>query len=747
MSKTMSNKIDNTTVDLSEGDTDFVRYMDVLIGRRWTVAAICLIVLILGTAYAFLARPRYEANIMVQVEEDNPTSAGSLLNDVSSLFDVKTQAEGEIEILQSRAVVGQAVQDLKLYIEAAPRYFPLFGWLIARHSKHLTTPGLLGFGGFCWGVESIKVDTFDVPDDLKGERFKLTLLDGGRFRLTESDLDTPIEGTIGHMVVSDQSVGQIRLRVSSVNGEPGAAFTLIRNSELKTLAELQKQLTVEQKGKQSDIIVASLRGSNPEKTARILNSIGFAYVAQNIKRKSAEADKSAAFLEGLLPNLKGDLEKAEKRYNDYRNRHGTYDLGLEAQSLLQETVAWQTTLLTLQQKRSELTGTFSPDYPSVRAIDRQIDDMQQRLKGVDGRMKLLPDLEQGTVALLRDVQVDTDIYLGALSNLQQLRLVSAGKVGNVRLVDHARVPEEPVQPKKPLVIALSLMGGWMLGVCGAFGREHLYGGVTDAQDIERYARLSVYGAIPYSQQQRSLDDALRSHSRGLSLLASRDRADPSIESLRSLRTALTFAMLEARNNRLLLTGPGPSVGKSFVASNLAAIIGGSDKRVLLIDADMRRGHLHKYFGIARGRGLSNILSNQASFDDVINRGVSPGLDLVTTGSIPPNPSELLMSKGMVRLLERVGDMYDLVVIDAPPVLAVADASILAGSMGTTFLVARFQKTVIGELTESAKQLERANASLKGVIFNAVDARAFGYRSKYGSYRYIAYRYERARTAE
>jgi tyrosine-protein kinase Etk/Wzc len=169
--------------------------------------------------------------------------------------------------------------------------------------------------------------------------------------------------------------------------------------------------------------------------------------------------------------------------------------------------------------------------------------------------------------------------------------------------------------------------------------------------------------------------------------------------------------------------------------------------VLLVDADMRRGHLHKYFGIARGRGLSNVLSGQASLDEVINRDVSTGLDLVTTGSIPPNPSELLMSKGMVRLLDRIGDMYDLVVIDAPPVLAVADASILAGNMGTTFLVARFQKTVIGELTESAKQLERANALLKGVIFNAVDARAFGYRSKYGSYRYIAYRYERAKTAE
>lgn len=737
----MNNRLDLIVEDHADEDSDLIRYLDVVTSNRWLIASIFAIVVLLGIAYAFLARPTYEADIMIQVEEDNPTSASSLLGNVSSLFDVKTEAEGELEILQSRLVVDQAVRNLRLYIDAEPRYFPLIGWRIADSAKSLSNPGILGWGGFCWGTESIDVREFDVPKDLEDERFKLTLLDNNRFRLTQSDLDAPIEGAIGKPVDVDQSVGHLHILVAGVYGKPGAAFNLRRESKLKTLTDLQEKLNMQQKGKQSDIITGALRGRDPRKISAVLNQIGEAYVAQNVKRKGAEAEKSSQFLESLLPGLKHDLEVSEKRYNAMRNQRGTFDVSLEAQTFLQESVATQSGLLDLQQRRADLATRYAPGHPSIVALDQQIDAMKTKLGDVNSRVKRLPNVEQDTVSLMRDVQVNQDIYVNTLNNIQQLKLVAAGKVGNVRQVDDARLPEDPVWPKIPLVIGLSVIAGLIFGVGAAFARELLYGGVTDAQDIERYAGLNVYGTIPLSQAQNALNLGMQSNRLARHLLAEANSADPSIESLRSLRTALSFAMLEAPNNRLLLTGPAPGAGKSFISANLAAVLCGGNKRVLLVDADMRRGHLHQFFGRTRGQGLSNVLAGQVSVEVAIQRDVSTGLDLLTTGSIPPNASELLLSDSMSRLMESLGECYDIVVIDTPPVLAVSDAPMMATIAGTVFLVARFQKSTIGELTESARQLQRANAPLKGVIFNGVDARAFGYRSKYGAYRYVAYQYQ------
>jgi tyrosine-protein kinase Etk/Wzc len=737
----MNNRLDPMVEDYADEDSDIVRYLDILMASRWLIASIFAVVVLLGTAYAFLARPTYEADIMIQVEEDNPTSASSLLGNVSSLFDVKTEAEGELEILQSRMVVDEAVHNLRLYIDAQPRYFPLIGWRIADSATSLSNPGLLGWGGFCWGTESIDVREFDVPKDLQDKRFRLTLLENHRFRLTQSDLDAPIEGVIGKPVDVDQSVGHLHLLVADVHAKPGASFNLTRHPKLKTLTDLQEALKIQQKGKQSDIITGALRGGDPKQISAILNQIGEAYVAQNVKRKGAEAEKSSQFLESLLPGLKHDLEAAEKRYNAMRNQRGTFDVDLEAQTFLQESVATQTSLLDLQQKRADLATRYALGHPGIVATDQQIDEMKAKLGDVNSRMKRLPNLEQDAVSLMRDVQVGQDIYVNTQNNIQQLKLVAAGKVGNVRQVDYARVPEEQAWPKPLLVIGLAVIAGLIFGIGAAFAREMLYGGVSDAQDIERYAGLNVYGTIPFSNAQKSLVAAMETGKPGKYLLAESYPGEPSIESLRSLRTTLSFAMLEAPNNRLLLTGPAPGVGKSFISANLAAVLCGGGKRVLLVDADMRRGHLHQYFGCARGQGLSNVLAGQATVETAIQQEVSPGLDLMTTGSIPPNASELLLSDSMSRLMESLGERYDMVVIDTPPVLAVADAPMMGALAGTVFLVARFQTTTIGELTESARQLQRANAPLKGVIFNGVDARAFGYRSKYGAYRYVAYQYQ------
>ncbi|MCC8392608.1 polysaccharide biosynthesis tyrosine autokinase [Paraburkholderia sp. MMS20-SJTR3] len=727
-----------------QNDIGLVRYFDVVLANRWLVLAIASTVLLLGVAYSFLARPVYQSDIVVQVEQENPTNAKSLLGDVSSLFDVKTETSAQIEVLRSRMVVGNAVDKLKLYIRAEPVRFPLIGSWIARWNKGLSRPGLFGMGGYAWAGESIDVDVFDVPDDLEGESFRLIALGNGRFRVEQKFLDTPIEGRVGETVVSGGSNGPITLRVQSLHANPGTEFVLVRNSRLKTMENLQDKLFILEKGKQSGIIDVSLTGNDRHLTAQILNNLGDEYVAANIARKAAEAEKSLAFLSDLLPQLKRELESSEATYNALRVKRGTFDLSEEGKTYLKESVDLQTNLLALKQKRMELSGHFTSEYPAVRAVDEQIAALSAKAAAVSGKMTALPELEQESLRLMRDVRVNNDLYVGMLNNMQQLKLVRAGKVGTVRLLDRAVVPKEPIKPNKPLLIGASAVLGLVLGVLAAFIRQVVRRGVTDPQDIEHETGLSVYATVPVSRTQAALTLDAPARDDSLLLLAQHAPADPSVESLRSLRLALQLSIQESGSNRVLLTGPSERIGKSFLCANLAAVMTGTDKRVLLIDGDLRKGHLHRYFGKQAQPGLADVLTSRVTLDQALQRNVAPGLDFLANGKIPPNPAELLMSDQMSALLDSVGDSYDVVLIDTPPVLPVSDAAILAHRCGTVLLVARFGTTSVDEVRESAKQLRQANVELKGVIFNGFDPSAYRYslgstalRSRYGSYRYAS----------
>jgi tyrosine-protein kinase Etk/Wzc len=219
--------------------------------------------------------------------------------------------------------------------------------------------------------------------------------------------------------------------------------------------------------------------------------------------------------------------------------------------------------------------------------------------------------------------------------------------------------------------------------------------------------------------------------------------DPCIESLRSLRTALQFAMLDAANNVVLMTGPTPGIGNSFASANYAAVLAAGGKRVLLMDADMRKGHIHESFGLPRGTGLSALITGSQTIEQVTHKNVSPGLDFISTGLMPPNPAELLMSPVTADLIATLSELYDIVVIDTPPVLAVSDTQVLAPLAGTVFMLARAEISTLAELQESTKRLARSGVTVRGVIFNDLDLskRRYGYGYGYGyGYKYSRYRY-------
>lgn len=731
----------HTTENIDEDVLDLASYINFIIDSRWMIARIALVIILFGLMYAWMAVPIYQSNILIQVE-DSATSSKNILGDMSSMFDIKTEASAEMEVLRSRFVVMRTVSNGHLNISVKPKYFPVIGAWIARRSKKLSNPGLLGFGGYVWGSEHASVSVFNVSDQLENSQFVLTALSNAKFSLTQDDVDINIIGQVGVPFKIQTAEGEIELLVAQLMAKPGAQFILKRAPTLTTVENLQKALKIAERGKQSGIIGVELEDVDAKKAANILNEIGREYIRQNVERKAEEAEKSLIFLDKELPNLKLQLERSEEKYTALRNNRGSIDLGEEAKAVLLQSTQTQIKLVELKQRRDELLVRFQDRNPMVQAVNQQISSLKEELGNIDHKIKQMPQTEQDMFRLARDVKVNTDLYISLLNSAQQLQLIKASKIGNARLLDSAVASIDPVRPNRLQVIFISILLGILAGIVVAILRKILFGGLDDPNDIEQKFGLKVSAIIPHSELQDKLNSEMAGRSIELSVLVHVKPSDPVVESLRSLRTSLQFSMLDAKNNIVIITGPTPGVGKSFVSINFASVLALTGKKILLIDGDLRKGHLHRYLGLERGQGLSEVISGKITLDQIIKKNVVENVDFISTGTFPARPAELLGSQNFINILEELSAVYDMVLIDTAPILAVTDALIIAAHAGTIYNVVRGGKSTMGEISETGKRIKQTGSNITGIVFNDLKIKigSYNYISKYSKYRYSEYKY-------
>jgi tyrosine-protein kinase Etk/Wzc len=713
-------------------------YLSVLVDNWRLIAAIAAAVLLLGALYAFLGQPIYRADALIQVEDNTPSTSDAI-SELTAMFDNKATVTAEIELLGSRLVVGTTVGILHLDIEAKPRYFPLIGqWLARRASMDtdaLVSPWL-NLKKFAWGNERIAVSQFDVPASLREQAFTLVAKASQTYELRSPDGQVVVTGKVGQPAEGLLSGLPVHLLVTELKARPSTEFKLTRFSTQTTIFNLQNDLKVAEVERQSNVIGVTLDGEEPARVADIVNTIARQYLKQNRDRKSAEAEQTLSFLALQLPEVRAQLELAETRYNAYLEQHGTLNVPEEGRLLLQRMVEIKTHILELQQQRDELIQRFNDAHPSVAALNAQISTLQRTSDDLTQQLSLRPQTEQGSLGLLRDVKVDTELYTNLLNRTEQLRVLKAGQIGNVRLVDQAVISEKPVRPKKLLVIALALVLGLLAGVAAAFLKKTLYGGVEQPEAIENEFGLPVYAMIPRSMEQPRVMRQQVNGVPGVHVLALSEPDDLAVEALRSLRTALQFASLDASNNVVMVTGPSPNTGKSFISVNLALVLASLKKRVLLIDGDMRRGELHGALGVPRVRGLADVLRG-ADLESCIRRDVLPNLDVLTAGVRAPDSAELLNSERFTAVMKYAKSRYDLVLIDTPPVLAVTDACLIGTHAGTTLLTLRHGQHPLSAIGEAIKRLNRAGVPIKGALFNDVPRTRVGY----GAYHAESYEYK------
>lgn len=723
-----------------QNESSLLDVLDVLGDSKWLIAGIACAGLAAAFLYVSAVPLAYEASTLIQVEEGKSagTSMASAYTDAASLFESRSPAVAEISVLRSGAVLGDVVDRLGLDVSARPKYLPLIGEWLARKATGPSRPGFPpGLPGYVYGNESIQISSFAVPRVREGQPFSVVLTAKG-YELRDSQGQLVLTGSLGKLEKFDAGAGQGQILVMSAVGGPGAEFRVERVPRGAVIERLQRRLKIEEQGKQSGMLRMRLAGSNPEMVADILNEIANTYLRQNAEHKVAEAEKALVFVESILPSLRSQIAQAEAKVTRFRSRNAGSEITAMGKLALDQSVRLGTTLSELQNKRRELaSNSFGEQHPSIRALDAQIAGVSADLGGVNKRIKALPPVEQETLGLSRELKVKSDLYVGLLNSAQQIRLAKDGRAGNVRIVDAAWPSQEPAGPKPEALLAAGATGGLVLGVLLSLLRKSVRRGVQDPDWIESHSALSVLATVPFSRTQKLLASPARRKKGDTQVLAISSPQDPAVESLRSMRTALQRKIPGAWSNIVVITGPTHGIGKSFTSTNLAAVLGATGRKVLLVDADMRKGHLNDSFDLRPKPGLSDILMGNSRLGDAVHRNVVPSVDFIAAGGPSPTPADLLTTRSAELLLSEASAAYDYVIVDTPPVLAASDAAILAQWAGAVFLIARADVTSLRELHESEKRLSQRGIEVDGVIYTGVDvSKRRNDIYSYGGYEYL-----------
>lgn len=712
------NTKDNRQQRSEANELELGRIVGELIDCRKLIIGITTGFTVIAVLYALMATPIYQANALIQVEQKQ---GNAILSSLSQMLpDGQLQSAPEISLLQSRMILGKTVDDLNLQTQVEKEYFPIIGKGISRILNNKN--------------ESIKIDKLYIErkEDSTDPEIIITIKDDKHFTV-EGD-GFKVDGIKGEMLDKDK----LRILITEINAEPGASFEVKYLSRLKAINNLLEAFNVSDQGKDTGMLGLTLTGTDPNLISKTLNSIANNYLEQNVERQAAQDAKSLDFLNQQLPKVRADLDIAEDKLNSYRKEKDSVDLSMEAKSVLDQIVNVDNQLNELTFREAEISQLYTKEHPTYKALIEKRQTLQQEKTKLNKRVSGMPSTQQEVLRLSRDVESGRAVYLQLLNRQQELSIAKSSAIGNVRIVDDSITDPKPIKPKKILICIIGFILGLFFSVALIMLRFLLRRGIESPEQLEEMG-INVYASIPVSEWLlKASDKRKRKNNESDKLLAVENPTDLAVEAIRSLRTSLHFAMLEAKNNVLMISGASPNAGKTFVSTNLAATISLANKSVLFIDADLRKGNVHKMLGNEGKSGLSDILSGQANVEETIISVPDGQFDYIGRGQVPPNPAELLMHPRFEKLLAWASAKYDLVIIDTPPILAVTDAAIIGRYAGTTLLVARFESNTVKEIEVSITRFEQSSVNVKGCILNGVVKKASSYYG-YG-YNYYGYNY-------
>ncbi|MBQ0521899.1 polysaccharide biosynthesis tyrosine autokinase [Proteus mirabilis] len=685
------------TSSAASDEIDLLALFKILKSSYLKIGFFTLFFIVIGAAYSFLATPIYQANATLQYDKMSQVSLLDQMSDVMPFANSNSQVDSEIEVIKSRMVLGKTVADLNLDTQVAPA----------------------GFFDSFWGDKaSVAISLYSLPEHLIGEPAIVTYLGENRYAL-HIDNQT-FEGKVGELLKQDE----ISLLVSSINAEVGQEFTLSKDTRYSTIENLRNTLTIAEVGKGTGIINLAIKGADKAENVQILNSIIQNYVDQNTERKKEVTNNTLLFLDEYLPKVKTKLDNYENQLNNFRKKNESIDLSLEAKSALDSALQVEEKLNELTFKEVEIQQLYTRNHPAYQSL---LDKRQQLLREkekISKAIQKLPNTQQQIVRLTRDVESEQAIYNQLVAKQQELSVLNSGITADVRIIDSAESQPNAVAPKKALIMVLATILGFIVGCAYVIAREFFNNKIKGTEDIDALG-VNVYATIPFSTHEKKLIAA--GNKRPLAL---ENPADTAVEAIRSLRTSVYFSVMNQGNNLVMISSASPGIGKSFVTSNMAVVLANAGKKVLLIDTDLRKGRIHKAFGLSNKAGLSEYLAQQDITQPAIHRGVIENLDVICHGENVTHSSELLMGERFKHLLDTVKGQYDIVVIDTAPILAITDSAIIGKYVGTSLLIAYYGVNTVKDIELSLKRFKQNDIEITGVILNGIDAKSDDYNYVY-----------------
>lgn len=674
--------------------------------KKFLIVLFILVATLFGTFYAMWVRPQFTSDALLQVNTKGHSSKSTkALGEMGAVLDLASPADAEIELIKSRMVLSYVVEAEHLYLWAVPVGF----WDRLMHKEG-----------------RLDLDSLRIPEKISAKKWMAVANGENAYSVITPDGKKVLDGKVGEIAFTEYAGDTLAIRVNFMDARIGQKFMLVRGSPMKAERALAAGLSVSEKGKQTGIISVRYSHRYPDRAASILNSIAKTYLRQNVEMRSAEAEKTLEFLEGQLPGVKAKLDSAEKVLADYRYKVGSVDIGGETKAHLDKESQLQRQIMQLEQERQAAMRLFKAEHPNVQTIVKQQNKLRAELAALKKNAEKMPLTQQEVKRLQEEVAVNNEVYTTMLNNIQQLRVVRAGEVGNVRIVDFAQIEQSQTKPNKSRILMASVVFGFIFGVLFVFLMYILRNGVKSASEIERETGLSVFAKIPQSPNKLLRGHKHLHHGLPFVLQAGEDKVS---ESFRSLQTALMFLMPKPEHSVVLVMGLIPGVGKSFVSLNLAATIAASGKKVLLIDADMRRGVIH-----GRSKfGLADVLAGIATLDTAVSQKHDDNLFVMNAGKTKLAACELLRGEAMDNLLKEAREKFDMVIVDTPPLNLVTDAELICPLVDFSLFVLHYGRHSMDEIKETVERVRRYSDKPAAIVMNHCEREPGHYGYGYGYY--------------